>query len=353
MTPAREKKTARAMMTAPELTAAPDSIEPPDALAGPAPALAPESAAATELIRSGFVTLIGRPNVGKSTLLNQMAGIRLAITSHKAQTTRQVIRAIIDAPDSQIIFMDTPGMHQPKSKLGQYMVDSARHALAEADVAVLLIDANFNPRIAEIEKNILELARKVHKPVVLVINKVDTVAKEDLLPLMATFHAAYPFTAIIPVSARTGDGVDVLLAELRRLLPEGPRYFPADSLTDQTERMLAAELIREQILRLTHEEIPHGTAVAIDSFEEDDEEDPDDRSIVHIEATILVDRDTHKGILIGKQGSMLKTIGTAARIEIEKMLGCPCYLQLFVKVREDWRNRRGILQDLGFETKKR
>ena len=312
----------------------------------------PPESSAPAMIRSGFVALIGRPNVGKSTLLNQMAGIRLAITSQKAQTTRQVIRAIIDAPDSQIIFLDTPGMHQPKNKLGRFMVDSARHALAEADVALLLIDANFDPRVADIEKNILDLAAKQKKPVILVINKVDSVAKEALLPLMATFHAAYPFTAIIPISAKTGDGVDVLLQELRSLLPVGPRYFPSDSLTDQTERMLAAELIREQILRLTHEEIPHGTAVAIDSFDEDCEDDPDDRTIVRIEATILVERDTHKGIIIGKQGSMLKTIGTAARLEIEKMLGCPCYLKLFVKVREDWRNRRNILLDLGYDSRK-
>ncbi len=305
-----------------------------------------------DLIRSGFVALIGRPNVGKSTLLNQMAGLRLAITSPKAQTTRQVIRAIIDAPDSQIIFLDTPGMHQPKSKLGHYMVEAARHALAEADVALLLIDANFEPRVADLEKHILSLAARQHKPVILVINKVDMVAKEALLPLMAVFHEAFPFTAIIPISARTGDGVDILLQQLRQLLPQGPRYFPEDSLTDQTERMLAAELIREQILRLTHEEIPHGTAVAIDSFSEEPEEDPDDRQIVHIEATILVERDSHKGIIIGKQGSMLKTIGTAARLEIERMLGCPCYLKLFVKVREDWRNRRGILQDLGYDSRR-
>lgn len=339
--------------------------------------------------RSGFVTLIGRPNVGKSTLLNQISGTRLAITSHKPQTTRHVIRAIHDDADSQIIFMDTPGMHQPKNKLGEYMINSARQALADTDVMVLLIEAGFDPRVGDMEKRLLGMAEQVGKPVVLVINKVDMVAKEKLLPLLSVFAGAYPFAAMIPVSARTGDGVDVLLQEIRKLLPEGPRYFPEDSLTDQTERMLVGEMIREQVLKLIHEEIPHGTAVVIESFKESFGQDrpeqskqhagnpegmtaaetatnglpngsaaglpadsEQERTFVHIEAAILCERDTHKAILIGKQGQMLKQIGSRSRKEIEAMLGCPCYLKLFVKVREDWRNRKSILNDLGYDSRR-
>lgn len=298
---------------------------------------------------SGFVSLVGRPNVGKSTLLNQLAGQRLAITSPKPQTTRSIIRAILDQPDAQIVFVDTPGLHQPKSKLGHYMTDSARLALAETDVVLLLIEAGFSARVLDLERKVLDQLKGSGKPVILVINKVDAHEKEALLPLIAAFSQAYEFSAIIPVSARTGDGLDVLVAEIKKLLPIGPRYFPEDSLTDQTERMIAAELIREQILLKTHEEIPHGTAVSIETFKEETDE-TGERLRVTIEATILCERDTHKGIIIGKKGSMLTAIGTDARKEIEAMLDCPCYLDLFVKVREDWRNRQSILNDLGYHS---
>jgi GTP-binding protein Era len=299
------------------------------------------------VFRSGFVSLIGRPNVGKSTLLNQLAGQHLAITSPKPQTTRTVIRAVVDDPESQIVFLDTPGLHTPKSKLGQWMAETARLAIAETDIILLLIEAGFSPRVLDIEQRVLDQLRNSGRPVILVINKVDANAKETILPLIAAFSAVYNFQAIIPVSARTGDGVEVLLAEIRKLLPEGPRYFPEDSLTDQTERMIAAELIREQILLKTHEEIPHGTAVAIDAFTEHMDEQGN-RNRVTIEASIVCERATHKGILIGKNGSMLSAIGSAARQQIEEMLDCPCYLDLFVRVREDWRNRQSILNDLGY-----
>ncbi len=315
------------------------------------------------MIHSGFVSLIGRPNVGKSTLLNKMAGIRLAITSPKAQTTRQIVRAVLDEKDSQIIFLDSPGLHKPRTKLGEFMMAQATLALSDADVILLLVDAEASIRhhamrqVPVIEANILEKCEKMDKPVILVINKVDQVVKQNVLPMIEAYSQRFKFEAIVPVSALSGDGVDRLSALIRSLLPEGPRYYPADSLTDQTERSITAELIREQILMLTHEEIPHGTAVEIESFEETlkgeplDEEHGHDRDFVSISALVYCDRDTHKGILIGKQGSMLKRIGSRARQEIETLLGCKVYLEIHVKVREDWRNRRGILKNLGYNLK--
>jgi len=313
--------------------------------------------------KSGFVSLIGRPNVGKSTLLNQLAGIRLAITSPKAQTTRQVVRAVLDDDTSQIIFLDTPGLHKPRTKLGEYMMASASTALADGDIILLLIDAQAATEsksgrgVPRIEAEILGRAARQEKPVILVLNKVDRVVKENLLPLIAAYSAAFKFTALVPVSAKTGDGVPELVKIIRSLLPEGPRYYPVDSITDQTERSLAAELIREQILLVTSEEIPHGTAVEVESFEEFagdlplDEAEGAERDFVRISAVIYCDKDTHKGILIGRQGSMLKRIGSGARAQIEAMIGCPSYLELHIIVREDWRNRRGILRNLGYESK--
>jgi GTP-binding protein Era len=229
------------------------------------------------------------------------------------------------------------------------MVEASRQALAETDLAVLLIEAGFKPRVLSLERQLLDQLRSLGKPVILCINKIDTRPREDLLPLIAAFSQAFDFAAIIPVSARTGDGLDDLLQTIRSLLPEGPQYFPPDSLTDQTERQLAAELIREQILLQTHEEIPHGVAVTVETFREEYSE-TGERTHVTIEATILCERDSHKGILIGKNGSRLASIGQAARHEIEAMLDCPCYLDLFVRVREDWRNRPSILNDLGYHS---
>ncbi|MGI6327217.1 MAG: GTPase Era [Saccharofermentanales bacterium] len=317
-----------------------------------------------QIIRSGFVSLIGRPNVGKSTLLNKLVGVRLAITSPKPQTTRQVVRGIIDDENSQIIFLDTPGFHAPRTRLGEYMVQAATTALADGDIALLLVDAEkatgerAYPGIPSIEADIMQKADNMNKKVILVLNKVDRVVKEALLPLMALYASAFDFAAIVPISAKTGDGLDRLISEIRQLLPEGPRYYPVDSLTDQTERGLCAELIREQVLLLTSEEIPYGVAVEIESFTalaDDNEPQRDDavteRNLVRIGAVIYCNKDSHKGILIGNRGSMLKNIGSRARGQIEAMLGCPCYLELHVKVREDWRNRRGILRNLGYETR--
>lgn len=313
--------------------------------------------------RSGFVSLIGRPNAGKSTLLNQLAGIRLAITSPKAQTTRQVVRAVLDDETSQMIFLDTPGLHKPKTRLGEYMMACAATALADGDIILLLVDAEAatgsrsGNRVPAIEAEIIEKASRQEKPVILVLNKVDKVRKESLLPLIAAYAAAYEFAALVPVSARTGDGVSQLTTIIRSLLPEGPRYFPVDSVTDQTERSLAGELVREQILLLTSEEIPHGTAVEVESFEEFAgdlplaEAEGAERDFARISAVIYCDKDSHKGILIGRQGSMLKKIGSGARIQIEAMLGCPVYLELHVIVRDGWRNRHGILRNLGYEVK--
>lgn len=300
--------------------------------------------------KSGFISLAGLPNAGKSTLLNQLAGLHLAITSPKPQTTRQTIRAIIDEPDSQMIFLDTPGYHQPKSQLDRYMLRDILAALTDADIVLLITDADAAARanpasgLPALERKLLEQLQPMGKPVILILNKIDKMAKESLLPLIARYNQAYPFVAILPVSARSGDGISQLLAEIRRILPPGPRYYPLDTLTDQTERSMAAELIREQVLLQTHAEIPHGVVVEIEAFEEIGEPE---RTRAEISAVIYCDKDSHKGILIGKQGSMLKNIGTQARLQIEELLGCPCYLELFVKVREGWRNRRDILRNLG------
>jgi GTP-binding protein Era len=306
---------------------------------------------ADNVFKSGVVSLTGLPNAGKSTLLNQLAGMQLAITSPKPQTTRQVIRAIIDEPDSQIVFLDTPGFHSPKSQLDRYMLSGITAALTDCDIIVLVTDsikAARSKQIPALEKSLLARVKKLDKPVILLLNKIDQVRKDLLLPLIARYDEAGPFAAIIPVSARKGDGVELMLAEIRRLLQPGPHYFPVDSLTDQTERSLAAELIREQVLLLTHEEIPHGVAVEIESFLEKGEPE---RDFVEISAVIYCDRESHKGILIGKQGAMLKQIGTRARQKIEEMTGTGCYLELFVKVREGWRNRQDILHSLGLTSR--
>ena len=301
--------------------------------------------------KSGFISLAGLPNAGKSTLLNQLAGMHLAITSPKPQTTRQVVRAIIDEPGLQMVFLDTPGYHTANTRLGKNMLSSIAAALTDADIVLLVTDASraqTASRLPATEQALLERLGKLDKPVILVLNKVDIMVKEQLLPLIERYNKAYPFAAIIPLSARNGDGLDDLLAEIRRHLPAGPQYYPLASVTDLTEREMAAELIREQVLLLTHAEIPHGTAVEVEKFEETGSPQ---RTQVRVSAVIYCDKDSHKGILIGKQGSMLKAIGTQARLSIEEMAGCPCFLELFVKVRPGWRNRRDILRTLGLETR--
>lgn len=303
-----------------------------------------------QIEHSGFAAIIGRPNVGKSTLLNKLSGMKLAIISHKPQTTRSNVRAIVNRDNTQIVFVDTPGIHNPKSELAKMMVESSARASKDSDVVLLMVDGRFS-HPAEVERQAIKQAEKYGKPLILVVNKTDIVTKESILPIIAHYSALYNFSAIVPVSAMTGDGLDVLIDEISKLLPPGPRYFPEDEFTDQSERTLAAELIREQILHYTNEEIPHGTAVSIDKYEEnvpDTAGSGSENDIVKIYASIICERNTHKSILLGKSGQMIKRIGSAARINIEKMVGCKVYLELHVKVREDWKNKAAYLNDLGY-----
>lgn len=304
-------------------------------------------------LRSGFVTIIGRPNAGKSTLLNMITGQRIAIVSRKAQTTRNNIRAIYNDENTQIVFVDTPGLHRPDTKLGHFMQDSAQKALRDADVVLMMVDAT-KARPTEMEQMILETAQNKQLPIIICLNKTDITDKKALLPTIAKYETLAPGHVILPICARTGEGVGELLKLLRRFIPYGPRYYPDDSFTDQSERQIAAEMIREQVLTYTHEEVPHGVAVQIDSFEEIakvDGDDEYDRSLVRIHASIICDKDSHKGIIIGKKGQSLKRIGSSARLQIERMLACKVYLELHVKVRPDWRNRKGLLNDLGYQNK--
>ena len=300
----------------------------------------------------GYVSILGRPNVGKSTFINYITGMKVAIVSHKPQTTRTNIRSIYNTDDTQIIFTDTPGVHNPSNKLGKIMVGNSFASAKNADAVLFIVDGRF-PEPGAVEKKLLELCKENNKKVVLAVNKSDDVSKESLLPLISAYSALYDYVDIVPVSAKTGDNIDVLLSILEGLLPEGPRLFDSEYMTDQSERMIAAELIREQILHYTDQEIPHGTAVEIDSFEdkyEDNAKDEYDRKSVVIKATIICEKDSHKAIIIGKGGQMIKRIGTSARINIERLVGCKVYLELFVKVREDWKNNDTLLRSYGFRS---
>jgi len=292
--------------------------------------------------RSGFVSLIGRPNVGKSTLLNLLLGQKIAIISPKPQTTRNRILGIKNLPAGQIIFLDTPGIHRSGNLLNQSMVRTALATLQEVDVVCLLIEAN-SPNHEENDW-ILENLQKVRKPVFLAINKIDLIPKGNLLPIMERFSQKRPFEQIIPISAVLGDGVELLVGELLKILPEGPRFFPEDMVTDLPERFLAAELIREKVFHLTREEIPYATAVAIEEFKEREE-----KNLVVIRATIQVERETQKGILIGEKGKRLKEIGQLAREEMEALLGVRVFLELWVKVEKNWRDDPLALRRLGFQ----
>jgi len=292
--------------------------------------------------RSGFVSLIGRPNVGKSTLLNLLLGQKIAIISPKPQTTRNRILGIKNLPAGQIIFLDTPGIHRSGNLLNQSMVRTALATLQEVDVVCLLIEAN-SPNHEENDW-ILENLQKVRKPLFLAINKIDLIPKGNLLPIMERFSQKRPFEQIIPISAVLGDGVELLVRELLKILPEGPRFFPEDMVTDLPERFLAAELIREKVFHLTREEIPYATAVAIEEFKEREE-----KNLVVIRATIQVERETQKGILIGEKGKRLKEIGQLAREEMEALLGVRVFLELWVKVEKNWRDDPLALRRLGFQ----
>ncbi len=292
--------------------------------------------------KTGFISIVGRPNVGKSTLLNSIMGEKLVITSHKPQTTRNVIRCIYNDDQTQMVFIDTPGMIKPKNKLGDYMMKSATSSLKDVECIVYIIEPD--KKLGPGDRTILENLKKTDVPVIAVINKIDTVNKEDLLEVIQMLDGQDFFKDIIPMSAINGDGTGILLEAIKKYLPEGPEYFPPEARTDQSERFIISELIREKILRSTQEEIPHGTAVEITSISEREGKD-----LVDIEATIYCEKKSHKGILIGKNGSMLKKIGTRAREAIEFFLKQPVNLQLWVKVRDNWRDKPFDLNDLGYK----
>jgi GTP-binding protein Era len=289
--------------------------------------------------KSGFVTLIGRPNVGKSTLMNYLIGQKIAITSNKPQTTRNRIQTVLTREEGQIVFVDTPGIHKAKNKLGEYMVNVAERTLNEVDVVLWLVEPT--TFIGAGEKHIAEQLGKVKTPVVLVINKVDMVKKEEILTFIDAYRKIYDFAEIVPVSARNGDNTEELIKVILKYLPYGPQFYDEDTITDQPERQIVAELIREKALHSLNEEIPHGIAVAIDRMKYR-------HRIVDIDATIICERDSHKGIIIGKQGAMLKKIGSTARFEIEKMLECKVNLQLWVKVKKDWRDSDFLIKNFGY-----
>lgn len=292
---------------------------------------------------SGFVSIIGRPNVGKSTLLNRIIGEKIAIVSSKPQTTRYQVTGIYGTADYQIIFVDTPGIHQPKNKLGTYMVNTAYQAFSNVDCILFLIEPSEEITLAE-QKIIDQLKTNSAVPVLLVINKIDTVKKDYLLKTISIYSQAMKFAAIIPISALKNDGMNELLNEIKQFLPEGPKYFPDDMITDQPERQIISEIIREKALRLLQKEVPHGIAVEIERMEEG-------KNTVPITAILYCEKDSHKAIIIGKNGSMLKKIGSSARIEIEKFLGNKVYLELWVKVKNDWRNSEFYMRNFGFENK--
>lgn len=290
---------------------------------------------------AGFVAMVGRPNVGKSTLTNSLIGEKIAIMSDRPQTTRNKIMCIMNTDDAQIMFLDTPGIHKPHHKLGEYMVRTAEGTLQEVDVVLFIVDATEKRGAGE--DYILELLRKIKTPVILVVNKIDKLAdKSKLFKIMEEYSKQYKFAAIVPVSALNDGEFHGLVEEITKRLPEGPAYFPEDMITDQPERVIAAEMIREKVLRSTRDEIPHSIAVEIEEFKERDEEN------VYIRATIFVERESQKGIVIGAKGSLLKKIGQQARKDIENLLYCKVFLDLWVKVKPDWRNQDKALKQFGY-----
>lgn len=295
--------------------------------------------------KSGFVTLIGRPNVGKSTLMNKLIGQKIAITSDKPQTTRNRIQTVYTDERGQIIFLDTPGIHKAKNRLGEYMVNIAERTMSEVDLVLWLVEPT--TFIGAGEQHIAEQLHKVKTPVFLVINKIDTVKKEEILTFIAAYKDICDFAEIIPVSALKGENTKELLSSIYGYLPEGPMYYDEETVTDQPERQIVAELIREKALRLLDDEIPHGIAVSIERMKERPQS-AENSGMIDIDATIVCERDSHKGIIIGKGGSMLKQIGTHARKEIENLLDCKVNLQLWVKVKKDWRDSDFLIRNFGY-----
>ncbi|OAO84479.1 GTP-binding protein Era [Geobacillus stearothermophilus] len=291
--------------------------------------------------KSGFVAIIGRPNVGKSTFLNRVVGQKIAIMSDKPQTTRNKIQGVYTDEDAQIIFIDTPGVHKPKHKLGDFMMKVALNALREVDLILFMVNAEEG--FGRGEAFIMERLKEVDTPVFLVINKIDRVHPDELLPLIDQYKDLHPFAEIVLISALEGNNVERLLEQIKERLPEGPQYYPPDQVTDHPEQFIIAELIREKALHLTREEVPHSIAVVVERIERREE-----TGTVYVGAVIVVERDSQKGIIIGKQGRMLKEIGQRARADIEALLGSKVFLELWVKVQKDWRNRLSQLRDFGF-----
>lgn len=295
------------------------------------------------VFKSGFISIVGRPNVGKSTLLNSITGEKIAIMSDKPQTTRNTIKAVITGDDHQIVFIDTPGIHKPKNKLGEFMVNKAVDTLNEVDVVLFLVEAqNVKPGPGDLF--IVEQLKNVKSKVFLIINKIDLIEKSQLLPMISAYKDLMNFEAVIPISALNDEKQSSLINEILKILPEGPKYFPEDMLTDQPEKLIAAEMIREKILQLVSDEVPHGVGVEVISFKQ-----REDKDIINIQANIYCEKGTHKGILIGKDGSMLKRIGSLSRTDIENLLGMQVFLELWVKVKPDWRNSEQMLKVLGYK----
>ncbi|WP_122645263.1 GTPase Era [Enterococcus mediterraneensis] len=290
--------------------------------------------------KSGFVAIVGRPNVGKSTLLNRIVGQKIAIMSDKAQTTRNKIQGVYTIPEAQLIFIDTPGIHKPKHRLGDFMVEAAYSALREVDAVLFMISAD--QKRGKGDDLIIERLKNVDSPVFLVVNKIDKVHPDELLQTIEDYSKQMEFAEVVPVSATEGNNFETLMTTLLTHIPEGPQYFPDDQITDHPEYFIVSELVREKVLLLTRDEVPHSVAVVVDSMKRNE----DDK--VHIQATIIVERDSQKGIIIGKGGKMLKQIGTKARLDIQHLLGDKVYLELWVKVQKDWRDKQHYLQDYGY-----
>ena len=290
--------------------------------------------------KSGFVAIIGRPNVGKSTLMNQVIGQKIAIMSDKPQTTRNKIHGVYTTPDSQVVFLDTPGIHKRQSKLGDYMNQTALSTLGEVEAALFLVDASEG--IGGGDRYIAEQLQKIKTPIILVMNKIDKIEPPALLPLIEQYRKLHDFAEIVPISAKLGSNVNTLLEQIQKYLPPGPQYYPEDQVTDHPEQFVCAELIREKILHMTREEVPHSIAVTIEDMR------VEENGTVYISAVIFVERDSQKGIIIGKQGALLKEVGRQARQDIQRLLGSKIFLELWVKVKKDWRNQERVLRDLGF-----
>ncbi len=290
--------------------------------------------------RSGIITICGRPNVGKSTLTNALVGEKVAIVSSKPQTTRNRISAVLNRGESQFVFLDTPGLHKPRTRLGDYMVKVVRESVADVDGVVLLVEPV--PSVGKTEEELIARIRQLGVPAALVINKIDTVEKEELLVVMAAYGQAYDWDAVVPISARQGEGMEELLDVLDKWLPQGPALFPEDMITDQPERQIVSEIVREKLLRTLDKEVPHGTAVEVTRFSQRED------GLLDIGVTIFCEKASHKGIIIGKGGAMLKKVSSQAREDMERFLGAKVYLETWVKVKENWRDNPAAIQNFGY-----